>query len=131
MQQKLSFNLVIFNAYICIGHNNTYNINNNNNIKTKIDKKQLNSKCKLCGDWDETINHIISECSKLAQTGYKTSHDWAGKVIHWELCKKWKLDHTTKWYMHKPKSVPENEKYKILLDFKIQTEHPVPTRGPD
>ena len=38
-----------------------------NHIKAKIDKTQQNSKCRLCGDRDETINHIISECSKLAQ----------------------------------------------------------------
>ena len=35
-------------------------------IKARIDKTQQNSKCRLCGDRDETINHIISECSKLA-----------------------------------------------------------------
>ena len=34
-----------------------------NHIKAKIDKTQQNSKCRLCGDRDETINHIISECS--------------------------------------------------------------------
>ena len=32
-------------------------------IKTRIDKTQQNSKCWLCGDRGETINHIISECS--------------------------------------------------------------------
>ena len=29
-------------------------------------RKDLDSKFKLCGDRDETINHIGSECSKLA-----------------------------------------------------------------
>ena len=38
-----------------------------NYIKARIDKTQQNSKCRLCGDRDETINHIISKCSKLAQ----------------------------------------------------------------
>ena len=32
-------------------------------IKAKIDKTQQNYKCRLWGDRDETINHIISECS--------------------------------------------------------------------
>ena len=32
-----------------------------NYIKGRIDKNQWNSKCKLCGDRDENINHIISE----------------------------------------------------------------------
>ena len=59
-----------------------------NHIKPGIDKTQQNSKCRLCGDRDETINHIISEWSKLAQNEYKARHDWVGKVIQWEMCKK-------------------------------------------
>ena len=39
------------------------------------------------------------------------------KVIHWELCKKFKFDYTNKWYMHIPESVREKEKNKILWDF--------------
>ena len=85
----------------------------------------------MCGDRDETINHILSECSKLAQREYKTRHDWVGKVIHWELCKKLNFDHTTKWYMHKPESVLENETHKILWDYEIQTDHLIPARRPD
>ena len=46
-----------------------------NHIKTRIDKMQQNSKCSLRGDRDETINYIISECSKLEQNDYKTRHD--------------------------------------------------------
>ena len=56
-----------------------------NYIKVKIDQIQQNSKCRLYGDKDETINHI-SNWSKLAQKKYKTKHDWMWKVIHWELC---------------------------------------------
>ena len=60
----------------------------------------------------ETINHIISECSKLAQKEYKARHDWAGKVIHWEMCKKFKFDHVNKWYMTNPAPVLENDTQK-------------------
>ena len=38
-----------------------------NHIKVRIDKTQQNSRCRLCGDRDKTIKHIISECSKLEQ----------------------------------------------------------------
>ena len=41
-----------------------------NHIKTRIDKTQQNSKCRLCGERDETINHVISERSKRAQNGW-------------------------------------------------------------
>ena len=37
-----------------------------NQIKSRIDETQQNSKCRLYGDWDETINHFIRECCKLA-----------------------------------------------------------------
>ena len=37
-----------------------------NYVKPKIDKALQNSKCRLCDDRDETINHI-SECKKLVQ----------------------------------------------------------------
>ena len=102
-----------------------YHYNNNddnirsNDIKARIGKMLQNSRCRLCGDGDKTINHIISECSKLAQKEYKTKHDWLGKVIHWELCKKFKFYHMKKCYMHKPTSVLENETHKFLWDFEI------------
>ena len=64
-----------------------------NHIKARIDKTQQNSKCRLCGDRDDTINRIKSEYSKLAQREYKARHDWVGKLIHWEICKKFKFDH--------------------------------------
>ena len=92
---------------------------------------QQNSKCRLCGDRDETINHTISKCSKLAQKEYKTRHDWVSKVIHWEMCKKFKFDHTNKWYMHNPAAVLENDTNKLLLDFDIQTDHLISARRPD
>ena len=91
-------------------------------IKARIDKTQQISKRRLCGDRDETINHIISECSKLAQKEYKTRHDWVGKVIYWEMCKKFKFDHTNKWYMHNPVPVLENDINKLLWDFGIHTD---------
>ena len=101
-----------------------------NHIKARIDKTQQNSKCRLCGDRDETINHIISECSKLAQKEYKTRHGWVGKVIHWEMCKKFKFDHTNKWYMHNPAPVLENDTHKLLWDFDIHTDHLISARRP-
>ena len=97
----------------------------------RIDKTQQNSKCWLCGNRDETINHMISECCKLAQKEYKARHNWVGKVIHWEMCKKFKFDHTKKWYMHNPAPVLENDTYKLLWDFNIQTDHLILARIPD
>ena len=85
---------------------------------------QQNNRCRLCGDREETIYHIIIECSKLVQKEYKTKHNWVGKVIDWELYKKFKFDHTNKWYMH-------NETHKLLWDFEIQMDYLISARQPD
>ena len=94
----------------------------------KIDNTLQNSKCRLCGDKDEIINHIISEYRKLAQKEYNSRHTCAGKVIHWELCKRLEFDQTTKRYMHKLEFVWENDMHKILMDFEIQTDNSILTR---
>ena len=82
-------------------------------MKVRIDKIQQNIKCRLCGGRDETINHLKSECRKLVQKEYKTKHDWVAKVISREMCKKFKFDHTNKWYMHNPAPLLENNTYKL------------------
>ena len=41
-------------------------------------------------------------------------------MIHWELGKKLKFDHTIKWYMHNPESTLVDETDKVLWDFEIQ-----------
>ena len=68
------------------------------------------------------INHIkarIRECSELPQKEYKTRHNWVDKVIHREMCKKFKFDQMNKWYMHNPASVLENDTHKLLWNFDI------------
>ena len=52
-----------------------------NYVEAKIYKTRQNSRCRLSGDRDKTINHIIRECSKLAQKEYKNRNDGIGKVI--------------------------------------------------
>ena len=44
---------------------------------------------------------------------------------------RWYFDHTTKWYMHKPKSNQENKVHEILKNFDIQTDHLIPASRPD
>ena len=70
-------------------------------------------------------------CSKLAQKEYKTRHDWVGKVIYWELCKKLKFDPMNKWCMHTTAAVLESETHKLQYNFNIQTDHPISARRPD
>ena len=59
-----------------------------NLVKAKIDKSQGDSLCRLCRNVDESIDHIVSDFSKLAQKEYKRRHDNLGKIVHWKLARK-------------------------------------------
>ena len=45
------------------------------------------------------------------------------------MCKKFKFDHTNKWYVHNPAPVLENDMHKLLWDFNIETDYLVPVRN--
>ena len=57
-------------------------------VKAKIDKSQGDSLCRKCREVDESIDHITSGCSKLAQKEYKRKHDNLGKIMHRKLARK-------------------------------------------
>ena len=55
-----------------------------NLAKAKIDKSQGDSLCRVCRKLDQSIDHIVSGCSKPAQKKeYKRRHDNLGKIVHW------------------------------------------------
>ena len=102
-----------------------------NYVKHHIDKSIDNPLCRMCGKRGESVQHIISECEKLAQKEYKRRHDNVAKKIHWELCKKNALEHKEKWYEHNPEGVAENEGVKLLWDMNIQCDNVIEARRPD
>ena len=57
-------------------------------IMKNIDKKDVqDNKRRFCGERDETIAHIVSECKQLAQNEYnKCRHDKVCAMLHWSLC---------------------------------------------
>ena len=90
-----------------------------NVIKGKIDKSQEQTKCRMCGRADETINHILSECPKLSQREYKRRHDWVRRRIHREICRANGIHVKSKWYGHQPEAVIENDACKIVWGFTV------------
>ena len=48
-----------------------------------------------------------------------------------KLATKCNFEAGDKWYEHEPESGLENEDYKILWDFSIQTDHVIEARRPD
>ena len=67
----------------------------------------------------------------MVRKGYKSRHEWVGKVILRELWYRLKFNHINKWYIQKLESVQENETHKVLWDFKMLTDHPISAGSPD
>ena len=56
-------------------------------VKTKIDKTQGDSLCRVCRKADQSIGHNIRGCSKLVEKEYKRRHDNLRKIVHWKLAR--------------------------------------------
>ena len=54
-------------------------------------------------------------------------------MLHWNLCKKYHLPASDKWWEHNVEKVPQNdhEEVRILWDFKIQTDKHLAHNIPD
>ena len=98
-----------------------------NYIKFHIDKTIDSPLCRMCGERGESVYHLVSECSKLAQREYKRRHDDVARYI----CEKGGFERASKWYEQKPEGVLENEDCKLLWDFTIQCDRMVEARRPD
>ena len=76
----------------------------------------------MCGDATETVRHIVSGCKKLAQKEYRKHHDKVALRVHWEICRKHRIECTVKWYEHQPLPVVGNGDIRITWDTTIYTD---------
>jgi hypothetical protein len=89
-------------------------------------------KCRICGTEGETIEHIISSCTVLAQSEYKKRHDIFAKIIHMNLAVKFNLlKDTQPHYIYKPESCLENDNYKLYFDRTVLTDIHIQHNRPD
>jgi hypothetical protein len=80
----------------------------------------------------ETIEHIISSCTVLAQSEYKKRHDIFAKIIHMNLAVKFNLlKDTQPHYIYKPESCLENDNYKLYFDRTVLTDIHIQHNRPD
>ena len=100
---------------------------------TKMLNTETDSKCRLCQQFDETIDHI-SACPVLAKEQYIKRHDRVCAQVHFNICKETgvKLD-KNQWYEHVPKSVETSQGAKVtrLWNEQVQTDRSIPNNKPD
>ncbi|XP_068708265.1 uncharacterized protein [Montipora foliosa] len=93
-----------------------------NSIKYSIDKTSETPLSRLYGDATEIIRHIVSGCKKLAPREYRKRHDKVALRVHWEMCRKYGIECTDKWYDHQPLPTAENGEVKITWQMTIYTD---------
>jgi len=100
---------------------------------TKILSTETDSKCRLCQQFDEAIDRIISACPILAKEQYIKRHDRVCVQLHFNICKETGVQLDKKhWYEHVPKSVETSQgrKVTILWNQQVQTDRTIPN-NPD
>ena len=58
-------------------------------------------------------------------------HGNVAKKLHWDLCKKNRLENTEKLYEHAPEGAVENEEVNVLWDINVQCDKAIEARRPD
>ncbi|XP_062530455.1 uncharacterized protein LOC134200814 [Bombyx mori] len=98
-----------------------------------IMKRQVDGRCRLCCIKDETTQHIVSGCEKLAGTYYTKRHNNIVQYVFWSLAKKHTFQVSDLWWrehLTQPQ-VRENEGAKIMWEIAVQTDVTIVHNRPD
>jgi hypothetical protein len=92
-------------------------------FRAQIEKEDISPKCRLCDSEAETVRHLSAGCKKLAGGPYKRRHDRMGVRVYWELCQKYQIPCTSKWFEEIPDTVRKSKDglFEIWWDRPIET----------
>lgn len=99
--------------------------------QAKIIKNGNDPYCRICGRFQETVDHIISGCPELAKTEYLQRHNKVAAYIHWNICKSKNIQVTDKWYEHTPETITDNGDTTIIWDMPVHTDREIAANRPD
>src|SRR5215469_14863296 len=104
---------------------------NTNYYENKILKEEIESKCRLCKQHEESIDHLTSGCPILAKNEYLMRHDKVCTHLHYSICKALGIETTDKWYKHMPKPVYEEGDVTVLWNQAVHSDREVTANRPD
>ncbi|XP_044755067.1 uncharacterized protein LOC123314020 [Coccinella septempunctata] len=98
-----------------------------------IAKKNMpTDRCRKCSQATESIQHITSSCSILAPREYTSRHNAMAKVFHQAIAAKIGLITTTRRvHEYLPKTILENDGFKLYWDNPMITDRAVQHNRPD
>ena len=102
-------------------------------LKSRITGEQEDSMCRKCGKEVETVAHLVSACSELCQSEYLTRHNKMGLRVYWQLCHKYNIKCSGKWFEESPEKVRISEcgNFEIWWDRAVETQNKVDHNKPD
>ncbi|XP_044759165.1 uncharacterized protein LOC123316918 [Coccinella septempunctata] len=89
-------------------------------------------RCRKCSQAAESIQHVTSSCPILAPRDYLERHNAMGKIYHQQIALKLGLlGEEVQQHLYKPKTLLENERYKLYWDVTLVTDRGVAHNRPD
>ena len=103
-----------------------------NNYRKYIVKDGTVDICRACHRPGESIRHIISGCSSLANGDYLHRHNLVARIIHQQLALKYNLvESEVPYYKYVPDPVLENGNVTLYWDRSIITDRTIVANKPD
>lgn len=102
-------------------------------FRATIQKEAIDPMCRVCGKEVESVGHLASGCSVLAQKQYKKRHDRMGLRVYWELCRKYGMKCADVWYKEVPDEVriSDDGEVEIWWDRSVETTQRMEHNRPD
>jgi hypothetical protein len=88
-----------------------------------------NVSCRACGMATETIEHVLTGCSKWLPTLYIDRHDSVARSLHYRICEKFDL--ASQHYSQRVEPVKENDRIKLYWNQPVQTKTIIRHNKPD
>ena len=93
-----------------------------------------NVKCRVCGEQEETVEHLLAGCKMLAESEYTRRHNRALMIlaVQWAI-EHQLIDNQTKWYRERWERghVLESKDAKLVWDFEFHLRKTTTSRRPD
>ena len=93
-------------------------------------KNRADPRCYTCTQYEETIDHLISDCPTLAPNEYLNRYNKVIQYLHWKICKRYGAQNVKNWYNHQREDVTKTDNVTILWDYSIQTDRKIKGNKP-
>ena len=94
-------------------------------------KEEIESKCRLCKQHEETTDHLTSGCPILEKNEYLMRPDKVCIHLRYSICKALGIETTDIWQTHMPKPVYEKGDVTVLWNQAAHTDREVTANRPD